>query len=708
MKDFEGLVGALAAYVAVADPDGSGAFRVQFATRRAQALGFQIGAVVADAVVADDRGRLVNARQGLANAEAHTMSLTLREPHAPVRIEERVLERGEGGHPARLAGVVGEDSESPVESLRFLSDLLNTLPDPVFVKDRQHRWIAFNEGFCQFVGRSRAELLNHTDTDYFPAEQASVFWEHDDAVFKSGGIDENEEELTDAAGHVHVVSTRKAAFRDPDGQPVLVGVLRDVTAKKRVEEALISAARAKTEFVANISHELRTPLNGILGMTQLLARRPLGAVEQEYLDVITASGEALLALVDDVLDFSKIDAGRLELEAHPFSPSSVVEAACAVFAAAAAARGVELVVRCAADLPTLLLGDGARIRQIVINLVSNAVKFTAAGEVVVDARIDNGRLVIDVSDTGVGLDAYAKARLFTPFTQADASITRRFGGTGLGLAISQRLAKLMGGAIRAEGAPGHGSRFTFAAPARILDGAHPPAPLVRIHTAAVLLNNATARAQLVSELSRLGVSVLEEGAVDVTFVDEGAAAAPAAAPGQGVVVGVGTEASARPDARHLVKPVRRVRVEALLRALDGAPSVASHEAGLHGRALVVEDSDVSRKVLMLMLSHAGLSAEAARDGARGIAMLERERYDVVLMDCQMPELDGIETTRRVRAGVGRSKDSPIIAVTADATAEVVDRCLEAGMNAVVRKPVRVEELVEVLARFVPRAAAENR
>ena len=589
-------------------------------------------------------------------------------------------------------------------SLRFLSDVLNTLPDPVFVKDREHRWIAFNESFCLLLGRTRAEMLYKTDTDFFPPEQVAVFWEHDDKVFASDTIDENEEYLTDATGAVRIISTRKAAFDEPDGQRVLVGVIRDVTVQKQVERALVAATRAKTDFVANISHELRTPLNGILGMAQLLACRPLGAVELEYLEVITTSGNALLALVNDVLDFSKIEAGKLELEQRVFDPIAIVEEACAVFSAAAAQRGLELVLRCAPDLPALIEADPVRLRQIAINLIGNAVKFTSVGEVVIDARIDRtaqgNRFVITVKDTGIGIDAAAKARLFAPFMQADPSVTRKFGGTGLGLAISQRLAGLMGGAVRADGTLGIGCVFTLDVPVEVVQPALLPTSPAAVSRAVVLLANASARDQLTLELARLGIAVFHDldRPADVVFVDD-VRLAELGATSSAIVISVGTDAKTSAARRHLVKPVRRGRLETLLGALTHAAVPLPEPAKLTRLALVVEDNAVSQKVLSLMLAYGGFATDIAPDGLVAVSLAQQKRYDVILMDSQMPELGGVDAAARIRSDGCLSAATPIIAVTADAAPEAIERCLAAGMNAVMHKPVLLDNLLGLLERF---------
>jgi two-component system sensor histidine kinase/response regulator len=403
--------------------------------------------------------------------------------------------------------------------------------------------------------------------------------------------------------------------------------LRDAWHRRQLDEARRNAEEAtsaKSGFLATMSHEIRTPMNGVLGMMALLEQTRLDADQREYLDTARRSGEALLAIIDDILDLSKLEAGKVDVEAVPYAPQRAIEDVATLLRPLAGDKGLDLVVGLSDDLPAAVVGDGRRVRQILLNLVGNAVKFTTEGRVGIDAGIQSdadGRqwLRIAVSDSGIGIDQATIARLFTEFTQADASTTRRFGGTGLGLAISRRLATLMGGRISVESSPGRGSTFTLTLPAQ-------------------------------------------------------AAQLPEAVPA---------------------------------RAL--APQWAA--AGARPSVLLVEDNAVNQLVAMRMLQLEGCDVDIAANGIEAIAKVEARMhlampaFDLVLMDCHMPEMDGFEATRRLRSMASLSSQLPIVALTASVLAEDRDRCLRAGMDGALAKPLQRSALADTLARWVSREAA---
>jgi PAS domain S-box-containing protein len=591
----------------------------------------------------------------------------LRQSNALLRKENR-QQRGNVGtwrdkKAARLAGLqrhlhadLARYPHSQARDQQELTEqILDQLPIPVFLKDKAGRYLRFNRRFEEFVQRSRVEILGRVIDDFASPRWAAATKAEDAEAWATGRMVTSERRLASFDPPIDVLVSRNVI--NSGGLSYMLGYFIDISeqraaraAMQHAVESAEAASRAKSEFLANMSHEIRTPMNGILGMTELVLESQLTPEQRADLALVKASADALLHIVDDILDFSKIEAGKLEIEEVPFDLRQLVQDTVRAMALRARQKGLALDCELPAGLPRIMKGDPGRLRQVLVNLVANAIKFTAEGEVKValsagpeqDGRSD---ITFAVRDTGIGVPAEKQGMIFEAFAQVDGSTTRQYGGTGLGLAICRRLVILMQGRIEVHSEPGQGSTFSFTVPLWHT-GVSLAAPLAPL---APLPEHASVYALPSSGL-------LGEG-------DEAAAAAVSVTP-------------------------------------PAASSPAERRRGL--RVLLAEDNPVNQRLAVRLLEKLGHQVTLVDSGLAVLERASREAWDVILMDVQMPGLDGLAATRQIRLReLTQGGHVPIIAMTARAMEGDRDRCLEAGMDDYLAKPVDSQQLRETLARYLP-------
>jgi PAS domain S-box-containing protein len=653
----------------------------------------------------------------------------------------------------------------------FLDSIIENIPIGLFIKDAQELRIErFNKAGEAITGIAREKMLGKSDYDLFPKEEADFFVQKDREVLSSGRLVEIPEELLHTPSGDRILHTKKIPLLDSTGEAQhLVGITEDITERKRAEEELKrakdaaeAATKAKSEFLANMSHEIRTPLNGIIGMTELALDTELNGEQREYLALVKTSADHLLTVINDILDFSKIEAGKLDLERVEFSLRDTLDDTVATLATRAHKKGLELASYVSEDVPDSLVGDPFRLRQIVVNLVGNAIKFTEQGEVVLRVEQatqlgDRAELTFSICDTGIGISPEQQRRLFLAFSQADTSTTRKYGGTGLGLAISSRLVQMMGGALTIESELGKGSTFSFTLPfsvaaARLTRPAAGETRELRGLPVLAVDDNATNRRILQEMLTnwdmrpivvpggREALAALEEAQqrqqpfavvlldammpeMDGFMLAERINRLPGSSK---AVLMMLSSADLREDsarcralgiASYLTKPIRQsTLLDAMMTALG--PSLSLHEMhaplppppprmGQRYKLLLAEDNAVNQKLAIRLLEKRGYQVVAANNGREALEALERESFDAVLMDVQMPEMDGFEATAAIRSREAeRGIHVPVIAMTAHAMKGDRERCMQAGMDGYVAKPLRIEELLAVLNQVtLPRTSA---
>jgi len=615
---------------------------------------------------------------------------------------------------------------------------LEALGDVIVRRDRDGRITYANDAFCRLAGRLAEELIG-TAFALPVLEQGAIAALPDGTRIHDQRID---------ADGARWIAWRDVAIRDALAErSEVLSVGRDVTDRTQAEHALAQARdqaeaanRAKGRFLAMVSHEIRTPLNGILGMADLLLDTTLSAEQTTYAKAVKTSGDTLLSLIEEILDFSKIEAGRLDLEARPFSLGAMVEETVELLSPRAQAKGLEIAASIDERIADRVIGDEARLRQVLLNLAGNAVKFTAQGGVAVEVGpgIWPDEVTFLVRDTGIGIAPEAQARVFEEFEQADGGAARRYGGTGLGLAISRRIVERMGGRIGLASAPGEGSTFQFTVTLAAAESRDPPFVVPDLAGQAILIAAASMiEAPLIARrLGRWGantcvvsgvdaaLTLLLERRWDAILVDRALGAEPAHTIARAAIHVPRRIVLVTPADRHelpelksagfggyLVKPVRAASLAARFAESDSFDSAIdeaedhAHAAGPRGLAiLVAEDNDINALLARALLVRLGHRPTIATNGAAALeswhaALSAGAPYDLVLMDVHMPEVDGIEATRRIRAAeqeTGTAR-TPIIALTANASGDDRETCLAAGMDGFLVKPLDRERLAEVLA-----------
>lgn len=615
-------------------------------------------------------------------------------------------------------------------------------------------WLRVNRSVCEIVGYTEEELFSKTFQDItHPDDLATDLAHVGDLLAGRKRYYQMEKRYFHRNGQVVWIRLTASLVRDGAGAPLhFVSQIEDITERKRLEQNLaeardqaLEASRLKSEFLATMSHEIRTPMNGVIGMTSLLRDTPLTETQAEYVRTIESSGESLLTILNDILDYSKIEAGRIELEVATFDLRQCIEDALDLFAVAAAEKKIELLYLMGSGVPPHVAGDVTRLRQVLANLLSNALKFTEAGEIVVtiDAEPIGGRHRLDfsVKDTGMGIPPESMNRLFKSFSQVDASTTRRFGGTGLGLVISRRLAELMGGEMWAESTPDEGSTFHFsvivdAKPQLVRHNWQATQPELQGRRLLVVDDSETNRRVVTGLAEAWGMKVREaatpkaalaalaqDASCDVAVLDmqmpemdgEQLAAAIHALPACAqlplvLLTSIGRRARGNDFAHSLWKPVK---ADALFSAISacvqpdtvtrrGVTPAPAYDATLGVRCplqvLVAEDNAVNQKVVNLLLQRCGYRTTTVANGIEVIAAMDLKDYDVILMDVEMPELDGCEATRRIRATRNNAKRPWIVALTASAMQDDRNRATAAGMNDFLSKPLRPDALTDAMTR----------
>ncbi|HET9864577.1 MAG TPA: ATP-binding protein [Steroidobacteraceae bacterium] len=630
-------------------------------------------------------------------------------------------------------------------TLRVMRTLLETLPLPVVIRDVECRVTMVNAAWEQMIGIPRQDIIGKPLESITGRPRTAGQRESDAEVFRTHRAQRFETVVHAKNGTPYDVIVAKTPLLAEDGSMTgIASVVTDISEQKRtaavLERARLSAeaaVQAKSRFLANMSHELRTPLNGVVGMASLLENTALDARQRRFVRTLRSSAESLITLINDVLDLSKAEAGKLELTHAPFELRREIEQVVGLFSGRAHDKGIEIAAHIGRDVPATVHGDAFRLRQVLANLVNNAVKFTESGAVLLAVTVarepsETLQLEFSVTDTGPGIAPEVQARIFEAFEQADGSVTRKFGGTGLGLAISRQLVELMHGRLALSSEPGRGSRFSFEIPAGVprVDG-EPPAPSPEVGTLVIGLNPvirsavcdtiSADSAHVISVDSPLGaIEALQDFGPQVTRIRV-VLDANAAAKVDSAVASLGAAVGPRelevitlmpPDAdttpppgvtRSLIKPLCTLDLGAAGQPVDPAQSMSVRAlpmSGSRGRALIVEDNAVNQEMARAMLDMLGFEVITAENGEEGVrAAAAHPELVIILMDCQMPVMDGLAAARAIRAAEPPGRHVPIVALTGNALPGDREACVAAGMDDYLAKPFSLSALRAMLDRW---------
>jgi PAS domain S-box-containing protein len=656
-----------------------------------------------------------------------------------------------------------------IRQFAFMQALIDTIPNAIFYKGEHTRFLGCNRAYEVFFGIDRQQLIGKRvlDLEYLPEEARLAYQAEDERVIAECGWTTREVQMVNANGELRDTLYSISGFLSPDGTPGgLIGIIVDISALKeanriaeKAQAAAESAAAAKADFLANMSHEIRTPMNAIIGMTHLALQTELTSRQKNYLSKVDNAAKGLLGIINDILDLSKIEAGMMHFEQAPFSLDASLRHLGDLCAQKARERGLELLYAVAPDVPDRLIGDSLRLGQVLLNLVGNAIKFTEAGEItVVVHRLagndDKVELGFEVRDTGIGMSPEQQAQLFSAFTQADTSTTRKYGGTGLGLSICKRIVDLQGGSISVTSQLGAGSCFSFRLGFGLAVGEETGQRRIGLpdDLRALVVDDSAGACEIFTQmLTALGISS-HAVASGSAALDELAVAGQAGQPYglliidwkmpgmDGVELNKRISQSAPADKaatvmatafdhEELQAALGSQTVGAILSkpatpsslfdsimvalhretALAAVPTTTPANLSRHfsgRRVLLVEDNEVNRELAEEMLRNIGLTVDTAENGQQAVDAVQQATYDLVLMDCQMPVMDGYAATGKIRDEL-HMRQLPIVAMTANALASDRERCLTAGMNDHIPKPIDVAVLYATLAHWLKLREGES-